>query len=94
MIQLAVIINNRTVLAKVNKTDMNNPEYGTKEKPILVFSARGADHPLEDMVATDEKPEGFMMNIDTPVDQYRYNVFMYFTYIMPKKEFKERFDSK
>ncbi|MDQ0970088.1 hypothetical protein QFZ20_005491 [Flavobacterium sp. W4I14] len=84
-------IDNKKVLIKVNKQDLNNPTYGTKEKPIPVFSVRGADKPLTEHRATDQDLAGSDYNIDTTPDWYKYNVYMYLTYIMPKEEFEKRF---
>ncbi len=83
-------IGNSTVMLKVNKEDFNNPKYGTKEKPLMCFSLRGANGPIL-VEGRGTKTMGTILNKDTPADQFDYNVYMYFTYVMPKKEFEERF---
>jgi hypothetical protein len=85
-------INNNTVYIKVNKDDFANSKYGNKGNPILAFSVRGADKPLTEFRATEDKPGGSNINIDTPPEQYQYNAFMYLTYAMTKDDFKKRFD--
>jgi len=92
--QFFVAIDNKKVLIKVNKQDLNNPSYGTRERPILVFSVRGADKPLTERRATDQDLGGSDYNIDTTPEWYKHNVYMYLTYIMPKEEFEKRFEQK
>lgn len=84
-------IDNNVVYLKVNKDDLANSKYGTKDKPILAFSVRGADKPLTELRATNDNPGGSNVNIDTPPEQYQYNAFMYLTYVMSKGDFKARF---
>lgn len=84
-----IAINKKTILAKVNKQDLANPKMGSKEKPILVFSVRGVESPL-----MMQNLKGVMTNYNTNREQYEYNVFMYLTYIMPKDEFKTRFEKE
>ncbi|RAJ20901.1 hypothetical protein [Pedobacter cryoconitis] len=80
-------LDDNKVYGKVNKEDLNDPNLGNKEKPILVFSVKGFDKPMV----------GINMNRDsvdytTSQKQYEYNVLMYLTYAMSKEEFKERFE--
>ncbi|RAJ20902.1 hypothetical protein [Pedobacter cryoconitis] len=82
-----IAINKKTILARVNKQDLANPKMGSKEKPILVFSVRGVVDPL-----MMQNLKGVMTNYNTTQEQYEYNVFMYLTYVMSKKEFKDRFE--
>lgn len=86
-------IDNNTIYAKVNKYDMDNSEYGTKDNPIIAFSVRGANKPLTELRATDSDPGGSNINIDTSPEQYKYNAFMYLTYIVKKGAFKARFET-
>jgi len=80
-------LNNNTVYAKVNREDLANPKQGTKENPLLIFSVRGAKKPL-----SGPNHDGNIIEYDTPKEQYEYNALMYLTYIMPKEEFKQRFE--
>ena len=84
-------IGDSTVMLKVNKDDFNSSEYGTKAKPLICFSLRGANRALT-AIGSGVKDSGKIYNIDTPPEQFGYNVYMYRTYIMPRKEFKERFE--
>jgi hypothetical protein len=84
-------IGDSIVMLKVNKDDFNNPDYGTKEKPLMCFSLRGANSPLT-TVGYGVKDTGKVYNIDTAPEQFDYNVYMYLTYVMPKEEFKQRFE--
>jgi len=83
-------IGDSTVMLKVNKEDFNNPKYGSNEKPLMCFSLRGANGPIL-IKGRGTKNEGKIINKDTPPEQFEYNVYMYLTYVMPRKEFKERF---
>ena len=83
-------IGDSAVMLKVNKDDFNNSKYGTKEKPLMCFSLRGANRPLT-TVDNGVKDSGEIYNIDTSPEQFDYNVYMYLTYVMPKEEFQESF---
>lgn len=85
-------INDNTIYAKVNKEDFENPLNGTEERPVLVFSVRGANKPLSERKASDKDPGGSDYIIDTTPEWYKYNVLMYITYVMSSSEFKERFE--
>lgn len=83
-------IDNENIVAKVNNADLLNKELGLKDNPVLVFSVRSADgKPLKDI-----NMNGDSVSYDVTLEQYKYNVRMYLTYIMPKKDFKERFESQ
>ncbi|RAJ20900.1 hypothetical protein [Pedobacter cryoconitis] len=80
-------ISNKDVLITINKKDIDDPSYGTKEQPIQVLSVRGVDAPLPalDTIRCN-------LSYNTPNEQYKYNVQMYLTYVMSKEEFKKRFE--
>lgn len=80
-------LDNNKVYGKINKEDLANPKLGTKENPILVFSVRGINNPL-----IEKNMNGILTNYDTTLEQYKYNIYMYYTYVMSKEEFKERFE--
>jgi ribosomal protein L37AE/L43A len=71
---------NGKILASVNKSDMENPDYGTKDNPIpiLMFDIPNATHPdyLRDKLTEKD---------------YRNAVYGYLSNIMSKAEFRERF---
>ena len=86
-------ISGKDILLKVNKQDFNNSYYGTKEHPLICFSVRGANGPiLVDGRGTANV--GKIINKDTDKEQEEYNAYMYFTYVMSSKEFKERFKER
>ena len=70
----------------VNRDDMNNPEYGTKDNPVPVLKAVGVSEPI--WFSGKDTDSVFMDNF------YRNNVINYLKYKMPKEEFKRRFKSK
>ena len=76
----------KTVCLTVNRDDMNNPQYGTKENPVPVLNVVGVSEPIwYDGRDTDS----------VFVDKfYRDNVIQYLKYKMPKEEFERRFKGK
>ena len=71
------------VILTVNKDDMNNPEYGTKENPVPVLKDVGVAESIRDYDKDYDK--AYMDSF------YRENVIRYLKYKMPKSEFKRRF---
>lgn len=89
-------IDNQELYVKVDPLQYYNPKFGTKENPILVFSYKGVNKKFTVDLRTDEiGKDGFYINkvvsLSPTAEEYRYNVEQYLTYVMPKKEFKERF---
>ena len=89
-------IDNKELIVKVDPLQYNDKTFGTKENPILVFWYEGANEKLMTDIRTDDKDEkGFYINKDVQLspteEEYRYNVELYLTYVMPKDEFKKRF---
>ncbi len=76
----------RKVILTVNRDDMNNPEYGTKENPVPVLKDIGVDESIRDYEKDYDK--AYMDSF------YRENVIRYLKYKMPKSEFKRRFKNK
>ncbi len=74
------------VILTVNRDDMNNPEYGTKENPVPVLKDVGVDESIRDYDKDYDK--AYMDSF------YRENVIRYLKYKMPKSEFKRRFKNK
>ncbi len=74
------------VILTVNRDDMNNPEYGTKENPVPVLKDIGVDESIRDYDKDYDK--AYMDSF------YRENVIRYLKYKMPKSEFKRRFKNK
>lgn len=74
-------ISDTTIKAKVNRYDLNNPDYGTKENPIPFF--------IFD-VPKYANNSGYQ-KVRITEEQYRNMVDFYLTHMMSKKEFKERF---
>ena len=70
----------------VNRDDMNNPEYGTKDNPVPVLKAVGVSEPI--WFSGKDTDSVFMDNF------YRNNVINYLKYKMPKEEFERRFKNK
>jgi hypothetical protein len=75
------IASGRDVIAEVNKYELESPDYGTRENPVPIFMLNipNVTHPDFIKVLITE-------------EQYVRTVSFYLTYIMPKKEFKERFE--
>ncbi len=73
----------RKVILTVNRDDMNNPEYGTKENPVPVLKDVGVDESIRDYDKDYDK--AYMDSF------YRENVIRYLKYKMSKEEFERRF---
>ena len=76
----------RKVILTVNRDDMNNPAYGTKENPVPALKDIGVDESIRD---NDQDYDKAYMD-----SFYRENVIRYLKYKMPKSEFKRRFKNK
>ena len=76
----------KEVVLTVNRDDMNNPAYGTKDKPVPVLKAVGVSEPI--WFSGKDTDSVFMDNF------YRNNVINYLKYKMPKEEFERRFKTK
>jgi len=86
--KFTTVLHNKKIIISINKDDLKNPHYGTKENPIPVFKVR------ENLPDSVSKNRGYEdgWNVDITDKQFRYNVEQYLTYIMPKDEFKKRFE--
>lgn len=76
----------KEVYLTINRDDMNNPEYGTKDNPVPVLRAVGVHESIRDNNKDYDK--AYMDSF------YRKNVIMYLKYKMPKDEFERRFKNK
>jgi hypothetical protein len=72
-----------SIIITVNKDDFNNPAYGTIDNPIPVLKFIGKDQSL--------RPDNKDYDKTLMTIKHRKNVEIYLKYVMPKKEFKERF---
>lgn len=81
----------------VDSVQYKDPTYGTLEKPYVVFSYKAVNKKLMMTINNwDKKDErGYYVKEEVPLapseKEYRYNAEQYLTYVMPKKEFKQRF---
>lgn len=76
----------KKVILTVNKDDMNNPEYGTKDNPVPVLKDVGVEESIRD--GDKDYDKAYMDSF------YRKNVIRYLKYKMSKKEFERRFKNK
>ena len=74
---------NKEVFMTVNKDDMNNPAYGTKDNPVPVLKMVGAHESIRDN--DRDYDQAYMDSF------YHNNVIRYLKYKMPKEEFERRF---
>ena len=91
-------IDNKELIVKVDPLQYNDKTFGTKENPILVFWYEGANEKLIMNMDIDELDEDGVYKqeptlISPTEEEYRYNVEQYLTYVMPKEEFKKRFEN-
>ncbi|MCX2583502.1 hypothetical protein [Pedobacter sp. MR22-3] len=90
---LSDVLEGKEIMAWVNKEDLKNPNYGTKEKPIPVFNFKGVDEPIRYDSENEGSVNGYK-NLEPTDQQFKHNVLTYLTYIMPKDEFQKRFEKK
>lgn len=76
----------KEVYLTVNKDDMCNPEYGTKDNPVPVLKMVGVHESIRDNDRDYNKE--YMDSF------YHNNVIRYLKYKMPKEEFERRFKTK
>lgn len=74
------------VILTVNRDDMNNPEYGTKDNPVPVLKDVGVEESIRD--GDKDYDKEYMDSF------YRKNIIRYLKYKMSKKEFERRFKNK
>lgn len=74
---------NKEVCLTINKDDMQNPQYGTKENPIPVLKMIGVN---ESIRSNNKDFDTIYMN-----EFYKNNVIRYLKYKMSKEEFNQRF---
>ena len=88
---LASVMYGTQITAWVNQDDLKDPSYGTKEKPIPVFNFKGVNEPIRITSESEGSVNGYE-TLEPTDEQYKHNVLTYLTYIMPKEEFKKRFE--
>ena len=74
-------IRDKPIFARINNFEMNSPDYGTRDNPVPIFM----------LEIPGVRDPDFLEAVITE-DQYRRTVSFYLTHMMPKKEFKERFE--
>jgi len=82
---------NTEITVYVNKDDLNNPAYGTKQNPIPVFSFKGVKEPVRVESNNPGSVNGYK-TLEPTQAEYEHNVLLYLKYIMTKEEFKKRFE--
>ena len=73
----------KMIIARVNRYELGNEHYGTPDNPIPIF--------MLEIPAAEKYPD--FLKVKMTEEQYRRTVLFYLTYMMPKKEFKERFEN-
>ncbi len=71
-----------TIIARINKDDYQSPAYGSKEHPVMCFAVKNI---------LPQRPNPDVYQFETIDEQFKYNIFMYLTYVMPHKEFEHRY---
>ncbi|MBP1221978.1 hypothetical protein [Flavobacterium sp. 1355] len=85
------LISGKELYVIVNIDEFNNPRYGSITNPIHIFSYKGVAKPIQ-IWWGGENRETIYKSIEPTKEEYEYNVINYLTYVMPAKEFKERFE--
>jgi hypothetical protein len=84
---------NKEILAYVDTYCLSNPLYGTKQNPIPIFSFKGIKEPIRIVSDNPGSVNGYKI-LEPTQTEYEHNVYTYLRYVMPQKEFKERFEGK
>ncbi|WDF56090.1 hypothetical protein [Mucilaginibacter sp. KACC 22063] len=79
------------IMVYANKEDFDNPAYGTKQNPVPIFSFKGIEEPIRITSEAPESVNGYE-SIEPTQAEYEHNVLLYLKYIMPKEDFKKRFE--
>ncbi|KQM67151.1 hypothetical protein ASE74_06705 [Pedobacter sp. Leaf216] len=87
------VIEKKKITGWVNQDDLKDPSYGTKERPIPIFTFKGINEPIRITSESEGSVNGYE-SLEPTYQQYKHNVLTYLTYIMPKEEFQERFEKK
>ncbi len=77
-------IRNKVVQIRVCQSQLNDPNYGTRENPIPILYL--------EIPKYKQSPHYWM--IEKTPEEYRKTVYYYLAYIMPKDEFKQRFSNR
>ena len=79
----------KTIRARINKYELNSPQYGSKANPVpvLVFDYKIAHF------QNDKNSKYYEYAFSRPA-YYKRAVELYLTYMMSKEEFKERFEKE
>ncbi len=78
-----IYISDTLVKIKVNQSQLNDNNYGTRENLIPIFCIE---------VPERKNSQNYYI-VDKTEEQYEEKVYYYLAYIMPKVEFKELFES-
>lgn len=81
---------NNKVIITVNKDDINNIKFGTRDRPVPVFKVVGDGKPL--LIDRTVNGKTTYENLDITQKEYENSVSTHLKYIMTKEEFKERFE--
>jgi hypothetical protein len=84
---------NKEVYVYVNGEDLKNSNYGTKQNPISVLNFKGVKEPINITSNNPGSVNGYE-SLEPTQAEYEHNVLTYLRYVMPQKEFKERFEGK
>ena len=79
----------KTIRARINKYELNSPQYGSKANPVPVLDF---DYKIAHF-QNDKNSKYYEYAFSRP-DYYKRAVELYLTYMMSKEEFKERFEKE
>ncbi|WCT13124.1 hypothetical protein [Mucilaginibacter jinjuensis] len=80
------IAKNALIQCTVNKKQLSDPYYGTKENPVLVFKCIIPPNSKWDQYDKRDAERVIQYN-----DDYKKSIFNYLTYFTPKEEFQKMF---
>ena len=79
----------KTIKTRINKYELNSPQYGSKDNPVPVLDF---DYKIAHF-QNDKNSKYYEYAFSRPA-YYKRAVELYLTYMMSKEEFKERFEKE
>ena len=83
---------NATYKILINKDQLNNPDYGTKDKPIPIWPIELLEYGNTDLSIESRRTKELKERIDLSPEATRLHIGEYLNYFMPKEEYKKMFN--
>ena len=85
------IADHATYKVLINKDQLNNPNYGTKDNPIPIWPIELLKYDKTDLSVESRRGKELKERIDLSAEVTQLHIEQYLTHFMPKEEYKEMF---